>query len=588
MTTESRMLVEQFTVKNFRSIREETFYFQDCTILLGKNNCGKSNTLDALRFLFEATNRDLTENDYWDKEKDIEFEATLSGVEHFLSLSDERHRSKIERCLIDGKITIRKGTNTNFRLQIYEPEKKDFGTPTGIDQAFKQFLPELITIQSLADVTEEVKGKATNAVGKILKLISEEIENQINPELDSAFQKVNSLLNIVEEKDNRVKVIAEIESLITNFLTEIFKNTNTRLKVTFPTAMDILKNLMIDVFDGEWTPYFRKGQGLQRGLYLSLFRAYAELTRKQTETPIKRPIFLIFEEPEAFLHPQLQEEMRKLIEQVSTKHQVLLSTHSPFMVSAKTINNIIRLHQSEIDDTKRLETKVCGKRLTQSDFETDNKLLNFINLERSSRIFFSDNVLLVEGISDRYLYRAMSVALGFGAIEEYEYEIVECGTKDNLRPFKKLLEKMGIKSKIITDLDFLINGAGKYCSEFELREINDTISQLNEKLEKEVQHITDVNQDKQKKLRKEEKLKILASEQDENICTLKKNAIEKFAENHVFILSKGQIENYAGLGKNNKSGFLGAAEEILGAKREIKNKEEIKKILNQIFKSKNS
>ncbi len=43
------MQIKSVVVHNFRSIIEETFNFGDYTLLVGANNSGKSNFLDAIR-----------------------------------------------------------------------------------------------------------------------------------------------------------------------------------------------------------------------------------------------------------------------------------------------------------------------------------------------------------------------------------------------------------------------------------------------------------------------------------------------------------------------------------------------------------
>jgi len=63
---------------------------------------------------------------------------------------------------------------------------------------------------------------------------------------------------------------------------------------------------------------------LQRTLYLSLLRALAARIRGQTERVV-RPFILLFEEPEAFLHPEGQIKMLftrgvLLVEGISDEH----------------------------------------------------------------------------------------------------------------------------------------------------------------------------------------------------------------------------------------------------------------------------
>ena len=46
------MKIKKIGVVGFRSICEESFELEDFTMLLGENNCGKTNTLDAVRLFY--------------------------------------------------------------------------------------------------------------------------------------------------------------------------------------------------------------------------------------------------------------------------------------------------------------------------------------------------------------------------------------------------------------------------------------------------------------------------------------------------------------------------------------------------------
>jgi predicted ATP-dependent endonuclease of OLD family len=52
-------VIRQLIIQGFRSFRSETVDFENPTFLVGHNGSGKSNLLDALDFLNEATMRNL-------------------------------------------------------------------------------------------------------------------------------------------------------------------------------------------------------------------------------------------------------------------------------------------------------------------------------------------------------------------------------------------------------------------------------------------------------------------------------------------------------------------------------------------------
>ena len=66
------MILEELIVGNFRSIRDETFRFPSLAILIGKNNTGKTNVLEAARILLEGTSKDVSSADFFDPSGDID------------------------------------------------------------------------------------------------------------------------------------------------------------------------------------------------------------------------------------------------------------------------------------------------------------------------------------------------------------------------------------------------------------------------------------------------------------------------------------------------------------------------------------
>jgi putative ATP-dependent endonuclease of OLD family len=84
------------------------------------------------------------------------------------------------------------------------------------------------------------------------------------------------------------------------------------------------------------------GQGLQRHIIYTLIRLSSKYVDKKT--PKKKdfnPEFtlLLFEEPEAFLHPSQQEYLNHSLKRLSKENQILITTHSTTFVS-KNINQL--------------------------------------------------------------------------------------------------------------------------------------------------------------------------------------------------------------------------------------------------------
>lgn len=265
----------------------------------------------------------------------------------------------IQEACIDGNAAIkvrRIGSVTErslSQMEILNPTTGDFSTPTGIDAALKRILPEVVHVKPLADVAEEVSRKAASSLTKILAQVGGEIETRAQPLLDQAYEEANKLLNVLpdptdptNEQDHRIEALARIERRITGYLQKTFPQGKVRLKMELPTVKQILGGVDLLVRDGAlWDPYYRQGHGIQRVLLLSLLRALAVELRERPEDAVRRPFMLLMEEPELFLYPLAQEQMRGALESISDANQVIYATHSPLLLSPSRLGGLIRLEK---------------------------------------------------------------------------------------------------------------------------------------------------------------------------------------------------------------------------------------------------
>src|SRR6266571_4085235 len=316
------------SVNNFRSLQSQHLTFPELAVLVGKNDVGKSNVLDAIQLLLEGGS--VSPVDFYDLAKPITIEAVFEAAASFLPLCDTKNRSKIEdRINEQGQIRVRRTTDEAQKLgkiEIYDKEDDTFGTPTGIDAALKPVLPEVIFIGALDDVSEEAESSKKGAVGKLMGQILARVKEKVQSQLDKAYTDANRLLNpqsSVEDGktkvlDNRLAELKDVESRISHHLQEMFPAAAAALKVNLPIAEDLFKDVDILIREGSQTPepYYRRGHGLQRALHLSLLRSLAFYIRQETGKDVARPFILLFEEPEACLHPNGQIKMRKALSEI--------------------------------------------------------------------------------------------------------------------------------------------------------------------------------------------------------------------------------------------------------------------------------
>ncbi|MGY4282581.1 energy-coupling factor transporter ATP-binding protein EcfA2 [Bradyrhizobium sp. LM2.7] len=126
------------------------------------------------------------------------------------------------------------------------------------------------------------------------------------------------------------------------------------------------------------------------------------------------PVVLLLDEPGLTLHGKAQGDLlRYFDEKLAPYHQIVYSTHSPFMVAADKLTSArVVEDQIELKGTRRvpLGTKVRDDILTR-DPDTLFPLQGALGYEITQSLFIGKHTLLVEGASDILYLQALSNAL---------------------------------------------------------------------------------------------------------------------------------------------------------------------------------
>ena len=247
------------------------------------------------------------------------------------------------------------------------------------------------------------------------------------------------------------------------------------------TETDIVKNLVsFDFRDSqvdESLPAKSYGQGFQRHLIYTLLTLASEynLPNKASNKKDFKPDFtlILFEEPEAFLHPPQQDALSWSLQRLSEHKgtQVLASTHSPHFVSNNTENlsSIIRLQRlagvtrawqlsettinsifqsnQEINDLPGMGASEESKQLEMEAI----KYFLWLNPLRCG-LFFAEHVILVEGTTEVVFVNFLA-ANGNINIPKGGLFVLDCLGKFNIHRFMNLLGNLGIRHSVLYDDD---------------------------------------------------------------------------------------------------------------------------------------
>ena len=186
--------------------------------------------------------------------------------------------------------------------------------------------------------------------------------------------------------------------------------------------------------------------------FLWFFSFLAQFKQMQKKAPGS---VILLDEPGLSLHGKAQSDLIKyMIERLLPDHQVIYTTHSPFMIPPDRLQDV-RVVEDVIECDPRLVvrgTKVSNDVFTV-DKDTRFPLQAYLGYEITQTLFIGENVLLVEGPSDILYLQAASNALKAQNRVSLDPRWVICpsGGIDKLQPFISLFGGNNIKIAVLCD-----------------------------------------------------------------------------------------------------------------------------------------
>ncbi|MGN4932372.1 ATP-binding protein [Bacillus thuringiensis] len=191
----------------------------------------------------------------------------------------------------------------------------------------------------------------------------------------------------------------ERSKLINNISTSVtgdFQNYYNQDKIKIKMNADG-ERVYFEIYDDndEINPFFisQRSQGFQ--WFLSF---YITLNAEKKQNSI-----ILIDEPGLFLHAKAQENVLEMLINLSDKHQIVITTHSPYFIDPDRLDRVSLVIKDEVTYTY-VENKVHKG----SDYTTLTPIITAIGLDITRNIGFSkDFNILTEGISDYYYLQAM-------------------------------------------------------------------------------------------------------------------------------------------------------------------------------------
>lgn len=186
---------------------------------------------------------------------------------------------------------------------------------------------------------------------------------------------------------------------------------------------------------------------------------YIHLQLNEYESKIDKCKVNVFfvEEPESHMHPQMQQVFIKyLIEHYNDGIQGLITTHSNEMVRVAGITHLRVIRRTGSFISELYDPSKLIQELKKSDEAEDNLLANFYDWFFEigySELVFADKAIFYEGDTERLYIRKLLTLEKYKKLRQQYIAYIQVGGA-YAKNYKKMIELLGIKSLIITDIDY--------------------------------------------------------------------------------------------------------------------------------------
>ena len=226
------------------------------------------------------------------------------------------------------------------------------------------------------------------------------------------YNKLGGIYSISNNINSKIYIGSTIRI---DYIDSEFKKIVGDLRARLPVYPSLAENDK----NQKWFQINQNGLGDNNRIYIaSVLGDLLGIRELESETYVA----LLIEEPEAHLHPQLQNILFSYFEQLSNKIQVFITSHSP-TITAKTLLNTVTVFQNVND-----EIHVLAMKNSDLDIEDKAYLHRFLDVTKA-QLFFANGVILVEGISEALLFPVFAEIMGKNEGDENKYNLTKWGVE---------------------------------------------------------------------------------------------------------------------------------------------------------------
>lgn len=335
------MKLVQFSVTNYRSITDANkIALQNLTVLVGKNNEGKSNLLTALNVAMTAVlehglgitssprRRNYAACYDWKRDFPIQFQERSRGLESIFRLDFQLENGEVSE--FHTETGIRGNEAISIRIKIgkdnfpkIEVPKKGTSSYNQKSKAVTRFISRKICFNPIQAIRTE--DMALNALNRV---IADQMRIlQHDQEYIDALTKVRELQQKTLD-DISSRLLDPLKTFLPNLVSIAIEQKDTENPVPRYFTRDI--DVIID--DGLATSISNKGDGIKSLVTLAIL--------KDRQSFYEASVIAI-EEPESHLHSGAIHSLVDVVHKMAENNQVIITTHNPLFVQQNRISSNI-------------------------------------------------------------------------------------------------------------------------------------------------------------------------------------------------------------------------------------------------------